>query len=238
MAVGTLLAAFPGSPPAPPDRPGVGADPDRRRRTGRRESWSVSDPTPRHPSTPVVDAPARVAPFVALAVAVVLAGLFVVLAGSDASTDETADTPLLGQPAPEAVGELADGSPFDLARRKGELGRAQLLRVRVRAVPAGAPRARALRRPAGRARPTAPSCTRSCTTTTATDGRGVLRRQRRRLAGRLRRRRVDRRRVRRGPGARDVDHRSRTGSSAAGSSPGSPPTASAASCSCCGSSVG
>jgi cytochrome c biogenesis protein CcmG, thiol:disulfide interchange protein DsbE len=62
---------------------------------------------------------ARVAPFVALAVAAVMAGLFVVLAGSDASTNETADTPLLDQPAPEAVGTRTDGSSFDLARRKG-----------------------------------------------------------------------------------------------------------------------
>jgi cytochrome c biogenesis protein CcmG/thiol:disulfide interchange protein DsbE len=61
-----------------------------------------------------------VAPFVALAIAVVVAGLFVVLAGADASTDETADTPLLGRPAPEAIGELADGAPFELARRKGD----------------------------------------------------------------------------------------------------------------------
>jgi cytochrome c biogenesis protein CcmG, thiol:disulfide interchange protein DsbE len=61
----------------------------------------------------------RVAPFVALAVAAVVAGLFVVLAGSDASTNETADTPLLDQPAPEAVGRQADGAGFDLARRKG-----------------------------------------------------------------------------------------------------------------------
>jgi cytochrome c biogenesis protein CcmG, thiol:disulfide interchange protein DsbE len=61
----------------------------------------------------------RLAPFVALAVAAVVAGLFVVLAGSDASTNETADTPLLDEPAPEAVGVRADGSAFDLARRKG-----------------------------------------------------------------------------------------------------------------------
>ena len=61
----------------------------------------------------------RVAPFVALAVAAVMAGLFVVLAGSDTSTNETADTPLLDQPAPEAVGMRGDGSTFDLARRKG-----------------------------------------------------------------------------------------------------------------------
>ena len=61
----------------------------------------------------------RLAPFVALAVAAVVAGLFVVLAGSDASTNERADTPLLDEPAPEAVGVRADGSAFDLARRKG-----------------------------------------------------------------------------------------------------------------------
>lgn len=61
----------------------------------------------------------RVAPFVALAVAALLAGLFVVFAGADPSRNETADTYLRGRPAPEALGELADGSPFDLARRKG-----------------------------------------------------------------------------------------------------------------------
>lgn len=61
----------------------------------------------------------RLAPFVVLLVAVLVAGLFVVLAGSEPSTDETADTHLLGRPAPAAAGELADGGRFDLARRKG-----------------------------------------------------------------------------------------------------------------------
>lgn len=61
----------------------------------------------------------RVAPFVALAVAVVLAGLFVVLAGSAPATDESADTYLLGRPAPAALGERADGASFDLGRRRG-----------------------------------------------------------------------------------------------------------------------
>ena len=42
----------------------------------------------------------RIAPFVALAVAVVIAGLFVVLLGSDPNDGETADTNLLGAPAP------------------------------------------------------------------------------------------------------------------------------------------
>jgi len=62
----------------------------------------------------------RVAPFVALAVAVVLAGLFVVLLGSDPPNDETAATNLMDQPAPEARGELGDGSTFQLSRRKGD----------------------------------------------------------------------------------------------------------------------
>jgi cytochrome c biogenesis protein CcmG/thiol:disulfide interchange protein DsbE len=61
----------------------------------------------------------RVAPFVALAVAVVIAGLFIVFAGSKPAT-ETAETNLLGRPAPDAVGQLTDGASFDLARRKGD----------------------------------------------------------------------------------------------------------------------
>jgi cytochrome c biogenesis protein CcmG/thiol:disulfide interchange protein DsbE len=62
----------------------------------------------------------HVAPFVALAVAVVMAGLFVVLLGSDPPNDESAETNLMDQPAPEARGELADGSAFQLSRRKGD----------------------------------------------------------------------------------------------------------------------
>ena len=64
--------------------------------------------------------PHRVAPWVSLAVAVVLLGLIVVLftASSDEGA-ETSDSPLLGRAAPEAIGEFDDGSSFDLARRKG-----------------------------------------------------------------------------------------------------------------------
>jgi cytochrome c biogenesis protein CcmG/thiol:disulfide interchange protein DsbE len=62
----------------------------------------------------------HVAPWVVLAVAVLVLGLVVVLiaAGPDDGTP-TSDSPLLGRPAPEAVGELDDGRPFDLSRRKG-----------------------------------------------------------------------------------------------------------------------
>jgi len=61
-----------------------------------------------------------VAPFVALAIAVVLVGLVVLLIGAEPDDGaQTAETPWMNQPAPEAVGELGDGTPFDLARRKG-----------------------------------------------------------------------------------------------------------------------
>ena len=63
--------------------------------------------------------PRRIAPWIALALAIVLVGLFVVLATAGGDDDSSADSPLLGQPAPEATGTLDDGTPFDLARRKG-----------------------------------------------------------------------------------------------------------------------
>ncbi|MGA9276474.1 TlpA family protein disulfide reductase, partial [Ilumatobacter sp.] len=62
----------------------------------------------------------KVAPFAALAIAVVLVGLVVLLIGAEPDDGaQTAATPWMNQPAPEAVGELGDGTPFDLARRKG-----------------------------------------------------------------------------------------------------------------------
>ncbi len=59
------------------------------------------------------------APWIALAVAVALTGLFVVLVGADPDGASSARSPLIGRPAPEAVGELDDGTTFDLSRRKG-----------------------------------------------------------------------------------------------------------------------
>ena len=61
----------------------------------------------------------RVAPLVVGVIALVMVGLFVVLAGADATRDESADSPLIGRPAPEATGTLDDGTSFDLSRRKG-----------------------------------------------------------------------------------------------------------------------
>lgn len=62
----------------------------------------------------------RLAPFVALAIAIALIGLVVLFVGADPDAPVTeSESPLLGRPAPEAVGELSDGTPFDLSRRKG-----------------------------------------------------------------------------------------------------------------------
>ncbi len=74
------------------------------------------------PAAESVDGPRSrpVAPWIALVIAVVLTGLFVVLVGADSNGgDQSADSPLLGRPAPEAVGTLLDGSRFDLSQRKG-----------------------------------------------------------------------------------------------------------------------
>ncbi len=61
-----------------------------------------------------------VAPFIALGIAIVLIGLVVLLIGAEPDDGaQTAETPWMNRPAPEAVGELGDGTPFDLARRKG-----------------------------------------------------------------------------------------------------------------------
>lgn len=62
----------------------------------------------------------RVAPLIVAVIAVVMGGLFIVLAGADSGAKgASADSPLIGRPAPEATGTLDDGTAFDLARRKG-----------------------------------------------------------------------------------------------------------------------
>ena len=61
----------------------------------------------------------RVAPFVVGAVAVVMAAMFWILVSADSSPAQSAATPLLDRPAPASVGEFADGTPFELSRRKG-----------------------------------------------------------------------------------------------------------------------
>jgi cytochrome c biogenesis protein CcmG/thiol:disulfide interchange protein DsbE len=61
----------------------------------------------------------RVAPWIVLAVFIVVGGLFIVLAGAKSEHGESSGSALLGLPAPEATGTLDDGSSFDLSRRKG-----------------------------------------------------------------------------------------------------------------------
>jgi cytochrome c biogenesis protein CcmG/thiol:disulfide interchange protein DsbE len=63
--------------------------------------------------------PRRVAPLIAAGVAIVLIALFVVLLSADKNPTESAASNLIGELAPDATGELADGTPFDLSRRKG-----------------------------------------------------------------------------------------------------------------------
>ena len=67
----------------------------------------------------MVPARRRVAPVVVGAVAVVVIGLFWILAQADGPDEASAETPLLDAPAPDVRGEFADGTPFELARRQG-----------------------------------------------------------------------------------------------------------------------
>jgi cytochrome c biogenesis protein CcmG/thiol:disulfide interchange protein DsbE len=60
-----------------------------------------------------------VAPFVSLAVAVLLAALFIVLARSKAEKPDVVSSFWIGKPAPAVVSTTLDGKPFDLSRRKG-----------------------------------------------------------------------------------------------------------------------
>lgn len=72
--------------------------------------------------TPTAPARRRVAPFIVLAVAAVIAGLFWILAASKSGTDDKVglvESPLIGKPAPSVRSTTIDDEPFDLARRKG-----------------------------------------------------------------------------------------------------------------------
>lgn len=75
------------------------------------------------PSTPETlasaERPRRVAPFIVLVVAVVIAGFFVILARAKNDNSESAYSPLIGGPAPAIKASTLDGKPFELSRRKG-----------------------------------------------------------------------------------------------------------------------
>lgn len=72
-------------------------------------------PSPTEPT----DRRLPVAPIAVAALAVVLGLLFWILIAAGGDEAPTADTPLLDQPAPAAIGTYEDGSTFDLSRRKG-----------------------------------------------------------------------------------------------------------------------
>ncbi len=61
----------------------------------------------------------RLAPYISLAVAAVVAALFIVLAGSKSEKADVTSSFLLGKPAPAVVSTSLEGKPFDLSRRKG-----------------------------------------------------------------------------------------------------------------------
>lgn len=61
----------------------------------------------------------RRSPLIAAAVGAVLLGLLAVLALAEPGNSDTAESPLLGRPAPAVRSTTVDGAPFDLSRRKG-----------------------------------------------------------------------------------------------------------------------
>ena len=61
----------------------------------------------------------RRSPLIAAAVGAVLVGLLAVLALADPGDSDTAESPLLGRPAPAVRSTTIDGPQFDLSRRKG-----------------------------------------------------------------------------------------------------------------------
>lgn len=66
-----------------------------------------------------VGAPRRVAAGASVVAALVLAVLVWMLAAASGGSDPVAESPLLGQPAPEVRTTTIDDEPFDLSRRKG-----------------------------------------------------------------------------------------------------------------------
>lgn len=83
---------------------------------------SPVEPTPAGDDIGASSTPARSATvkWVAAIVAVAAVGLVALFIAADPTApDVSGPSPLINQPAPAAVGELGDGTPFDLSRRKG-----------------------------------------------------------------------------------------------------------------------
>ena len=79
----------------------------------------MSDPVVMEPGAPEERRGRRMAPWISLAVAAVLAALFIVLAGGKAAKPDVTSSFLIGKPAPAVASTTLDGKTFNLARRKG-----------------------------------------------------------------------------------------------------------------------
>jgi cytochrome c biogenesis protein CcmG, thiol:disulfide interchange protein DsbE len=79
----------------------------------------VSEPPKSEPLVVAARRTRRVAPFISLAVALVLAALFIVLAKGKAEKPDVVSSFLIDKPAPAVVSSTLDGTTFDLSRRKG-----------------------------------------------------------------------------------------------------------------------
>ena len=79
----------------------------------------MSEPVVMESVAPDEQSRRRMAPYISLAIALVVAALFVVLASGKASKPDVTSSFLIGKPAPAVASTTLDGRAFDLARRKG-----------------------------------------------------------------------------------------------------------------------
>ena len=79
----------------------------------------MSDPVVTEPVVPEERARRRTAPWISLAVAAVLAALFIVLASGKTAKPDVTSSFLRGKPAPAVSSTTLDGQAFNLSRRKG-----------------------------------------------------------------------------------------------------------------------
>ena len=79
----------------------------------------MSEPAETESASPDEHSRRRMAPYISLAVAAVLAALFIVLATGKAAKPDVTSSFLIGKPAPAVASTTLDGHAFNLSRRKG-----------------------------------------------------------------------------------------------------------------------
>ena len=172
MAVGTVLAAWPGRRRRPTD-PVSAPIPERRvqtppppEETGRRTSgsgrrWLTRSTTPRDRRRDVRSKRTcprrRVGLIIAIVLGLGMVALIAILATRPPALDRQGKSPLLGKPAPDIVGTTVtstDGAEYKLSDRRGRFVLVNFFATWCAPVPAGAPRARVVQPspPAGRRR--------------------------------------------------------------------------------------